>query len=210
MLQGRLADAVQLQQDAEERHHAKLKEVARRCRTAPSGAFGGQSCCSQRARSLCSAALPGLSSATLWSGARSSMHVDRHKWTWLRAFLFLSHRACNRLKEEHLAKVGPLQQANARLMAELSGHQQDASQLSAVREQLAASSARADAEAGARAELSQRCAGLEAELADAHDRLATATKSLRRAEQQLGERQQWRRHCAAAGAHCVRVMRACF
>jgi hypothetical protein len=31
VLQGRLADALKSQQDAQERHHAKLRELARRC-----------------------------------------------------------------------------------------------------------------------------------------------------------------------------------
>lgn len=92
-----------------------------------------------------------------------------------------------RLKEEHLSKMKSLQELNSQLMSELSARQQDCTQLAPLRQQLEATSERLDAEAGGRAELWQRCCGLEGELAATSDKLAAATKSLRRAEQQLGE-----------------------
>lgn len=91
-----------------------------------------------------------------------------------------------RLKEEHLAKLKPLQELNEQLLAEASAKQQDSVQLVAVLEQLACTKHRLEREAGGRAELWQRSGALEQELQVTSEKLAVATKSLKRAEHQLG------------------------
>lgn len=102
-----------------------------------------------------------------------------------------------RLKEEHAAKLKPLQELNEQLLAELTAKQQDSSQMAALQEQLARSNHRLELEASGRAELWQRCAALEQELQGMCDKLAVATRSLRRAEQQLGSQ------CNTTKAQCV-------
>jgi len=91
-----------------------------------------------------------------------------------------------RLKEEYLAKLKPLQELNEQLLAEASAKQQDSVQLAAVLEQLACTKHRLEHEAGGRAELWQRSGALEQELQVTSEKLAVATKSLKRAEHQLG------------------------
>lgn len=93
-----------------------------------------------------------------------------------------------RLKEEHAAKLKPLQELNEQLLAELTAKQQDNSQIAALQDQLARATNRLELESSGRAELWQRCTALEQELQSTHDKLAVATKSLKRAEQQLGAR----------------------
>lgn len=110
------------------------------------------------------------------------------QWAWQRAqqhTVWLSSCMC-RLKEEHSSKLKPLQELNEQLLAELTAKQQDSSQIAALQEQLARSNHRLELEASGRAELWQRCSALEQELQSMCDKLAVATKSLRRAEQQLG------------------------
>lgn len=92
-----------------------------------------------------------------------------------------------RLKEDHHAKLKPLQELNQQLLAELSAKQQDNSQLEALQDQLERATSRLEMESSGRAELWQRCTALEQELHTVQDNLEVATRSLKRAEQQLGE-----------------------
>lgn len=80
-----------------------------------------------------------------------------------------------------------MQELNEQLLEELSAKQQDSSQFAALQDQLTRATHRLELEASGRAELWQRCAALEQELQTEQDKLAVATKSLKRAEQQLGE-----------------------
>jgi chromosome segregation ATPase len=94
--------------------------------------------------------------------------------------------AC-RLKEEHTAKLKPLQELNESLLDELSAKRHDASRLAALQDELAHAAHRLELEASGRQELWQRVCCLEQERDATQDKLATATKQLKRAEQQLGE-----------------------
>jgi septation ring formation regulator EzrA len=91
-----------------------------------------------------------------------------------------------RLKEDHQAKLKHLQDLNKQLLAELSAKQQDNSQFEALQDQLERATSRLEMESSGRAELWQRCTALEQELQTAQDNLEVATRSLKRAEQQLG------------------------
>lgn len=75
---------------------------------------------------------------------------------------------------------------NEQLLADLLAKQQDSTQLAALQEQLARAKTRLEQESSSRADLWQRCGALEQEVQAANEKLAVATKSLRRAEQQLG------------------------
>ena len=86
-----------------------------------------------------------------------------------------------------MAKLKPLQELNEQLLAEVSAKQQDSSQLAALQEQLARTKHRLEQESSSRADLWQRCGVLEQQLLANSEQLTVATKSLRRAEQQLGE-----------------------
>lgn len=94
--------------------------------------------------------------------------------------------AC-RLKEEHTAKLEPLQELNESLLEELSAKRHDANHLAALQEELAHAVHRLEMEASGRQELWQRVCALEQERDATQDKLAAATKHLKRAEQQLGE-----------------------
>lgn len=100
--------------------------------------------------------------------------------------LTLTTDATPRLKEEHVAKEKALLADNEQLLAELAAKQQESSQLPVLQEQLDRLGHKLNLEASGRAELWQRCASQEQELQATHEKLLMVTKSLKRAEQQLG------------------------
>eukprot|EP00879_Flechtneria_rotunda_P031434 GHRR01034343.1.p1 GENE.GHRR01034343.1~~GHRR01034343.1.p1 ORF type:complete len:321 (+),score=109.61 GHRR01034343.1:395-1357(+) len=119
ILKGRLATAVKQNVEAEEKHHSKLKEVARR------------------------------------------------------------------LKEEHMAQLRPLQDAQSQLMAELSAKQEESQQLEQARQHIKQLKSRLEMECASHAELWRRYGVLEGDWKAAQGKLGATNSSLREAEQQI-------------------------